>query len=110
MIGTIWKINLLVIFTLLILMSAGFYYQIRSWFMDFVHKDDPQNEKKSIFQSTIIILLGIIFLTQILTSLAPATHYDALNYHLTLPKTYLLEEKITDVPWLVMSGMPQIPK
>ncbi|MBE0684944.1 MAG: glycosyltransferase family 39 protein, partial [Anaerolineaceae bacterium] len=58
----------------------------------------------------ILLLLGLIFLSQLMVSLAPATRYDALNYHLTLPKTYLIQEKISDIPWLVMSGMPQGPE
>jgi len=49
----------------------------------------------------------VIFSIQLFQSLAPPVKYDALIYHLTLPQIYLQQEKISDIPWLVMSGMPQ---
>ncbi len=58
-------------------------------------------------QRLIIFLIGCLFFLMLITALAPPIKYDALNYHLTLPKAYLLNQKITDLPWLVMSGMPQ---
>ncbi len=59
------------------------------------------------FNTVILSLIGLIFIIQLIQSFAPPLHYDALNYHLTLPKTYLINEKIGDLDWLVMSGMPQ---
>jgi len=54
-----------------------------------------------------IALIGLIFLAQWIVASAPPIKFDALNYHLTLPAAYLDQGRIADLPWLVMSGMPQ---
>ncbi len=107
-IGSLWKINLLIIVLLLILFSFLFFNATRQWIQEFFFQQRKTRVTLSGFYIIIFSLIGIILLTQLLTSLAPAIRYDALNYHLTLPKAYLLQEKITDLPWLVMSGMPQL--
>ncbi|PKO06791.1 MAG: hypothetical protein CVU41_04000 [Chloroflexi bacterium HGW-Chloroflexi-3] len=106
-IGSIWKINSLIISGLLLLLSLITIRSCISWIKDLFRNEANPHQKLNSPTKIIIILLGLIFLSQLLVSLAPATRYDALNYHLTLPKTYLLQEKISDIPWLVMSGMPQ---
>jgi len=108
LIGSIWKINLIIASVLILIFSIITYRQIINWIKDFVYS--KQNIFKNQNSSTriIIALIIVIFISQLLVSLTPATRYDALNYHLSLPKTYLLQEKISDIPWLIMSGMPQI--
>ena len=102
-IGSIWKINPLIIVGLLLILSLIASRSSILWIKDLFRKE----QKFSGSTKVIFLLLGLIFLSQLLVSLTPATRYDTLNYHLTLPKTYLLQEKISDIPWLVMSGMPQ---
>lgn len=50
---------------------------------------------------------AILLLCALLVALAPPAKYDALMYHLTLPKAYLDNARITDLPWNIFSGMPQ---
>ena len=107
-IGSIWKINPLIIVGLLLILSLIASRSSILWIKDLFRIEDNPKQKSSGSTKIIFILLGLIFLSQLLVSLTPATRYDALNYHLTLPKTYLLQEKISDIPWLVMSGMPQV--
>ena len=107
LIGSFWRVNFTILFVLLLLLTVLFFRQVKLWLSQFlcVVKTIKIN---STFSKILVVCLGIIFFSQLFVSLAPATRYDALNYHLTLPKSYLLQEKITDIPWLVMSGMPQI--
>ncbi len=107
-IGSTWKINSLVIIGILLILILITFRSSISWLKDLFRKEANPLKQSNGLTKTIIILLGLIFLSQLLVSLAPATRYDALNYHLTLPKTYLFQEKIIDIPWLVMSGMPQV--
>ena len=105
--GAVWKINSTISFAILLLLSLLLFKFIKLWIKEFYYtlKDITLRSKLS---KILFGLLAIILVTQLAFSLAPPTKYDALNYHLTLPKAYLLQEKITDIPWLVMSGMPQI--
>ncbi|MBW6475017.1 MAG: glycosyltransferase family 39 protein [Anaerolineaceae bacterium] len=107
-IASTWNINLLIIIGLIILSGLIAFKSSIAWLIDLFNKEENERQKSTRSTKIIVILLGLIFLSQLLVSLAPATRYDALNYHLTLPKTYLLQEKISDIPWLVMSGMPQV--
>jgi len=52
--------------------------------------------------------VGLIMLSTLITALAPPLKFDALVYHLTLPRAYLDAGRITYVPWLMYWGMPQI--
>lgn len=52
-------------------------------------------------------LAGLALLPALVIALAPPAKFDALVYHLTLPSAYLEQSRITYLPWLVMSGMPQ---
>lgn len=57
------------------------------------------------------LVLGAIFgilLFTLLISLAPPIKFDALVYHLALPKTYLDQGRISYFPWLMYWGMPQV--
>lgn len=106
-IGSLWKINATISFAIFFASSVLLFKFIGKWLKDFYQslKDGCCHSK---FSKILVTLLAIILIAQLGFSLAPAIKYDALNYHLTLPKAYLLQEKITDIPWLVMSGMPQI--
>lgn len=56
---------------------------------------------------TIAGLLVIIFVVTLGVALAPPLHFDSLVYHLAMPAAYLRAGRIGDLPWIVMSGMPQ---
>ncbi len=106
--GSIWTVKPLIFLGILLILSLILFRHSWAWIKDIFRKKLETDQKINQGTIIIIILLGLIFLSQFLVALVPATRYDALNYHLTLPKTYLLQEKISDIPWLVMSGMPQV--
>lgn len=43
----------------------------------------------------------------LIVALAPPTAFDTLTYHLTLPRAYLLNDRITYIPGIMFWGMPQ---
>lgn len=53
-------------------------------------------------------ILGITLLAAFLIALAPALRYDALMYHLVMPQAYLQDGRIGYLPWIAMTGMPQV--
>ena len=53
-------------------------------------------------------ILGITIAAALLIALAPPLKFDALMYHLVMPQAYLLNGKIGYLPWIAMTGMPQV--
>jgi len=53
-------------------------------------------------------ILGVTLLAAFLIALAPPLRYDALMYHLVMPQAYLQDGRIGYLPWIAMTGMPQI--
>jgi hypothetical protein len=51
--------------------------------------------------------VGLILAMTLATALSPPLKFDALVYHLTLPKLYLLNGGVKYLPELVFWGMPQ---
>ncbi|NOZ00100.1 MAG: hypothetical protein GXP40_13010 [Chloroflexi bacterium] len=51
--------------------------------------------------------VGFILVSALATALAPPLQFDALVYHLTLPRAYLLAGRMIDVPEVIFWGMPQ---
>jgi len=58
-------------------------------------------------EKCLALLIGLGLCSSLIIALAPPLKYDALMYHLVMPQTYIQAGKITGIPWLVMSGMPQ---
>ncbi len=65
-------------------------------------------ESRGIFGRTIGWLCALIFAFGLLKALAPPTGFDALVYHLSLPKTYLSVGHIGYVVDNTFSGYPQL--
>jgi len=67
---------------------------------------------KALFSKNALVIVlatgtGLILLWTLVISLAPPLHFDALTYHLALPRTYLLNGSIAYTPDNVFWGMPQ---
>lgn len=54
----------------------------------------------------LLLLMMMVFTLTI--ALAPPVYFDSLVSHLVMPQAYLSEGHISYLPWLFMSGMPQI--
>jgi hypothetical protein len=107
LLGSIWRINTYFIFFLVPFFLVVYHRGVMGWLRIWREALIEQWVSGGKMQRLIILLIASLFFVMLITALAPPIKYDALNYHLTLPKTYLLNQKITDLPWLVMSGMPQ---
>lgn len=60
------------------------------------------------YEKTLLGLILLLLTAALITSSAPPIHYDALTYHLALPEIYLLNNRISALPEIVRSGMPQL--
>jgi hypothetical protein len=58
-------------------------------------------ESQSVFIVILLMLLGIL-----VVSLAPAIDWDSQNYHLQIPKRYVLAHSITPITFNLFSNMP----
>ncbi len=56
----------------------------------------------------LFFLIAGMFFVVLAVALAPPIKYDALVYHLTLPKLYLQHNRVVYIPELVQSGYPQL--
>jgi hypothetical protein len=59
------------------------------------------------FERILAVLVGVIFLATLGVALAPPLHFDSLVYHMVMPDSYLRDGRVSYLPWMVMSGMPQ---
>lgn len=57
---------------------------------------------------TIAVLLALLMLCTLTITLSPPVYFDSLVSHLVMPQAYLQDGRISYLPWLFMSGMPQI--
>ena len=66
--------------------------------------------KKNILQSSLFLIIGLQALVNLVGALGPETSFDALWYHLTLPKLYILSHSIFHIPGnlLFYSDMPKL--
>jgi len=67
---------------------------------------------KALFSKNALVIVlatgtGLILLWTLAISLAPPLHFDALTYHLALPRTYLLNGSMAYSPDNIFWGMPQ---
>jgi len=56
-------------------------------------------------QSTLLVSVGLIGLFNLAWALAPEIHYDALFYHLAVPKAYLAEHRLVNLGYGVLSHL-----
>ncbi len=64
-------------------------------------------EGTSRFARTILALTIVILICQYVIALAPPLQFDALMYHLAIPKAYLQLGRITYLPDTIFWGMPE---
>jgi len=94
---------------LAVLMFAGFILlrkHIRLWWIK------HWAQLKTIFSKnglviTLAIATGLVLLWTLAVSLAPPLHFDALTYHLALPRIYLSSGNLAYTPDNIFWGMPQ---
>lgn len=81
--------------------------QIIGWWRDIVSARFIWQESGR-YEKAVIWIIAILLAAALFTASAPPVHYDALTYHLALPETYLLNGRISPLPDLIRSAMPQL--
>lgn len=87
----------IILFKDMILLSKEAFKEIKNLF-SFL-KDGPHMGFISVLLSIILIILLINFIGAI----APETQYDSLNYHLTVPRIYIENHGLVDLPYILQS-------
>lgn len=62
----------------------------------------------TVFESCLLGAIAFALVHGLVVALAPQTGWDVLVYHLALPKLYLREGSIVDLPWLWFSRLPRL--
>lgn len=113
LLGVLFKNNIIVATSLYVLLIVFFEKEVLlNFFQSF--KIFKQVHAKKIIREKLIIFFFLIFLVQALVNfigaLGPEYAFDALWYHLTLPKIYLLNHSIFHIPGnlLYYSDMPRL--
>ena len=104
-VGLTLGINRWIAWVLLLLVLGLHYRLIKPWKEQWLYIPVPAGLGR--FDVLLLVLLGISLLFSFLSNWLPLYHFDTLMYHVMLPKAYLLQGRITDLPWQIQSGMPQ---
>lgn len=83
------------------------YRPVLGWWKDLGALRGLWRESPAVSQ-ILAAMLGLLLFFSLLLALSPAIHFDSLVSHLVMPDAYLRQEKITYLPWLFMTGMPQL--
>lgn len=70
----------------------------------------PRWQRLSLFEGLCAGLVAAAAFHALVAASAAATDWDSLAYHLALPKLYLGEGRVTEVPWMVHSRWPHLPQ
>jgi hypothetical protein len=105
-VGTTIGVGSFIAWLALIILGILLYKDIREWWSSLpgaqkIFEDSPRLGR------WIAAGLGLVLLATLTAALAPPLKFDALVYHLSLPRFYLLNGRIAYTPWLNYWGMPQ---
>jgi hypothetical protein len=85
---------------------AVFFRQVRAWWQEWRSLADLW-KGGSRFSGWVSALCGLLLLCSLVVALAPPVKFDSLTYHLVQPNAYLSDGRVSYLPWIVMTGMPQ---
>ena len=97
----------IILWVFFLIFSGGVWKQIFDWWKCF-GKQDSFLQGAISGGGLLLIPVLIILICQYLLALAPPFHFDALTYHLALPKFYLLNGRMVYTADNVFWGMPQL--
>jgi len=106
-VGSILGVNAPTMWLLFLLTGAALWRHVVSWWSNWAGFA-PVFQTASRLERAIAFGLGLVMLSTLFMALAPPIKFDALVYHLALPRAYLDAGRITYIPWLMYWGMPQI--
>ncbi len=106
--GSILGINWLTLGIIPVLCLLFLRRSLNEWVRSFCRALISVWKDTGLFEKGIMGLITLILVLSLASALAPPLKYDALMYHLVMPLTYIQQGRISHIPWLVMTGMPQI--
>lgn len=105
--GSFLGINWITLGVIPALFLIVFRNSMIGWMISFGRGVKQLWDETGAFEKTIALIITFIFVISLTAALAPPLKYDARMYHLVIPQTYIQQGRITHIPWLVMTGMPQ---
>lgn len=105
--GSALGINWITLLLLPLVLLVLWRKYLLAWLRSFYTAITEIWRETGMFEKSIAGLIGIVLAATLVMALAPPIKYDTLMYHLTMPQSYVQQGRITHLPWLVMTGMPQ---
>jgi hypothetical protein len=106
-IGSTLGISSVISWALLLLLGVILRRQIASWLRNWSDAYHFWTQTSRFGRALAFGIVTLLFFT-LTTALAPPMKWDALVYHLTLPRLYLNAGKVFYVPDIMFWGMPQL--
>ncbi|HAM37070.1 MAG TPA: hypothetical protein DEB40_09825 [Elusimicrobia bacterium] len=86
--------------------AAAALISSRWWWSWLPNENSPREGRISLWETAALFLLALAALMSAVMTFCPEIFYDALVYHLALPKLYLLKGRLTAIPHNIFSGLP----
>lgn len=90
----------------LLILGGLFQRQIKAWLLQWQALSTLWPHRSRLAR-LLAVGSSVLLLMALSTALAAPLKWDALVYHLLLPRVYLQMGRIGDLPWLIQSGLPQ---
>lgn len=110
LIGGLNKANIIILTVIYLAILFKYKKKFITKFINFYSKDFCKSLKKDKLSLVLILVLIIQALINLVGALGPELSFDALWYHLTIPKLYLINHKISAIPGglLYYSNLPKL--
>jgi len=105
--GATLGLSLSLLWLLLIVPGVLLWRHVLGWWVNWGEFRQIWGESDFVGRA-IALVVGLLLLSTMITALAPPLKFDALVYHLTLPRAYLQAGRIAYLPWMMFWGMPQV--
>jgi len=93
---------------ILVALFIGLFRNIHAWVLEMVHMNKDIWHRSEPLGKIIAGLCSLILLATLIIALAPPVKFDALVYHLALPRNYIEAQRIIYLPENSFWGMPQV--
>lgn len=107
LIGMVLGVQAWVAWIILVVFSFLFHKRIWDWIKQIFLESQEIYQQGQSFGKIIGWLCLVILLSTLFIALAPPIKFDALVYHLALPRAYILNKSFAYIPENMFWGMPQ---
>jgi hypothetical protein len=106
LVGLTIGLSIPILGVLVVVLTVLLHNSIAAWWGDLLTLRQVWNGGNRM-SKFFLVYIAVLLIFGLITALAPPLSFDALVYHLRMPQAYLQAGRISGLPWLMYSGMPQ---